>query len=91
MGGKEREGDGQREDGEGESETFQQTCSLHLSPACSLNAMQYATTEEGELALCDKCLDDRVYVPPGSAFFTAEHGWFRIVFCIPLDVLRLGG
>ena len=51
---------------------------------------QYVMTEQEEMDMYHRCLDAGVYVNPGSTFYTAEPGWFRIIFSIPLENLRIG-
>ena len=47
-------------------------------------------TAQDEVDMYTECLVAGLYVSPGSAFFTAERGWFRIIFSIPLEDLKVG-
>ena len=38
---------------------------------------------EAETKLFEKIYDAKVYMEPASAFFSDEHGWFRICFGFP--------
>ncbi|KAL8640335.1 MAG: hypothetical protein Q9228_002740 [Teloschistes exilis] len=37
-----------------------------------------------------KLMEKKVYVASGDAFFAEEHGWYRISFSVPMDVLDIG-
>ena len=37
-----------------------------------------------------KMMKHKVYVATGDAFFAEEHGWYRVSFSVPKDVLEVG-
>ncbi|KAL9581900.1 MAG: hypothetical protein Q9212_003613 [Teloschistes hypoglaucus] len=37
-----------------------------------------------------KLMEKKVYIASGDSFFAEEHGWYRISFSVPMDVLDIG-
>ena len=51
----------------------------------SFKTLQYVNPlcAEAETKLFEKIYDAKVYMEPASAFFSDQHGWFRICFGFP--------
>ncbi|XP_057291930.1 1-aminocyclopropane-1-carboxylate synthase-like protein 1 [Hydractinia symbiolongicarpus] len=56
-----------------------------------LNLSNYlkSDTEEDEKKLYELFMQNGLYIAPGFAFYSREHGWFRVVFSIDGEQLKL--
>ncbi|KAJ1966311.1 hypothetical protein GGI12_000154 [Dipsacomyces acuminosporus] len=68
-------------------------CTSALLSLGLIDATDVATTswtKENELVVWENIiLSDRLYIPPGQAFFSNEPGWFRLTFAISKEQLEL--
>lgn len=46
--------------------------------------------QERDAWFFEKLLSAKVFVASGNAFFAEEHGWYRVSFSLPGEVLEVG-
>ena len=75
---------------EGEEEQVEATAVMSEKPAQGQVYKTSRKAKERDDWFFGKMMEAKVFIATGDAFFAEEHGWYRVTFSVPEDILRVG-
>ncbi|KAL8709593.1 MAG: hypothetical protein Q9220_005685 [cf. Caloplaca sp. 1 TL-2023] len=77
-----------QQQGEGNEEDVVETAAMQRPPSQIYKTSQKA--QERDEWFFEKLQKEKVYIASGNSFFAEEHGWYRVSFSVPGEVLEVG-
>ncbi|KAL8983627.1 MAG: hypothetical protein Q9205_002187 [Flavoplaca limonia] len=75
---------------EGEEEQVEATAVMSEKPAQGQVYKTSRKAKERDDWFFGKMMEAKVFIATGDAFFAEEHGWYRVTFSVPEDILSVG-